>query len=124
MSDWFKENVMVICVAGMALGFILTLFGVFSVIIPDQSPAFLDNTVEFVGEWAYWVFVIGMILFVASVWKFFSVRSKIKKFENFIDVESKAKFLRNYDELEYLAWSLGGEYKVRLSEKKREYRIK
>ncbi|HEQ79082.1 MAG TPA: DUF3198 domain-containing protein [Euryarchaeota archaeon] len=124
MANWLKENTMLLSVVAASVGFVATLLGVFGVMIPEHAPDFMVGVLETIGNWGYWLLVIGIILLIGGIWQMWSIISKQKKFEKLIDVDGKAKFLRNQDDLEYLAWSLGGEYKERVKEKKRMFKIK
>ena len=106
------------------MGTIATLIGVFGVVIPEYAPSFLEGVLDSIGTWGYWILIAGTLLLIGGIWQTWSTHSKQKEFEELIDVDSQIKFQRNQDDLEYLAWDLGGEYRTRVKDKKKQFKIK
>lgn len=106
------------------LGIILTILGFFGVFYYDNSPGFLKRVIDSVGDWKYWCILIGPVLIIAGGWYFFDNINKRKEFKNLIETTSKAKFIRNLDRVEFLAWKLTPDHQNTLVEKKNEFHIK
>ncbi|MEM3852423.1 MAG: DUF3198 domain-containing protein [Methanomassiliicoccales archaeon] len=75
------------------------------------------------GNWTYWYMVAGPILFVGGVWWLYDSLRKIRQLSKYLQVDSKAKFVKNLDEIEYLAWLLPQKYEELVLEKKRQFKM-
>lgn len=106
------------------IGIILTILGFFGVFYYDDAPNFLKRTIDSVGDWKYWCILLGPILIIAGGWYFFDNLSKRREFKDLIKTTSKAKFIRNLDRVEFLAWKLTPEHQDQLAKKKKEFHIK
>jgi uncharacterized membrane protein len=109
----------------LILGIILTLLGILGVfIINDDSPKYLKDLNDSVGNWIYWCILVGPVVIIAGAWYFFDNRQKRKEFKELMETTSKAKFIRNMDRAEFLAWKLTVDHQKQLIEKKKELHIK
>jgi hypothetical protein len=108
----------------LILGIFLTILGFFGVFYYDNSPGFLRNIIDSIGNWKYWCILIGPILLIAGAWYFFDNVKMRREFKELMETTSKAKFIRNLDRIEYLAWKLTPEYQSQLAKKKSEFHIK
>lgn len=84
---------------------------------------FLGVFVEPLGSWVTWLAVAGPIGLVVCSWWLYDYMKKTKELAELIDTPSKAKFVRNLDDIEYLAWSLPRRFEVRVLEKKKEFKL-
>lgn len=108
-----------------AAGIILALFLVDRYAIGRQNlPEVLRNIDIWIGEWMIWIIVIGPILLLGGGWYFVDTVRKRREFERLIDTDSKAKFVRGQDRIEFLAWILGSDYHKRVESKKVEFNLK
>ena len=74
--------------------------------------------------WAYVTVVVGVGLILAGgLWSRGHIK-KVRRFEVLVTERSKANFLRNQEELEYLAWQLPSSYEERLMAKKKDFGVK
>ena len=106
------------------LGIILTIFGFFGVFFYGNTPDFIKEPLDSIGDWKYWCILIGPILIIAGGWYFFDNISKRREFKDLMKTTSKAKFIRNLDRVEYLAWKLTPDHQRLLTEKKKKLNIK
>ncbi len=83
-----------------------------------------ENLTAWAGEWNWWFLILGIILLFAGGWYTIDTLRKIRKFEEYINSDSKKKFVSDLRELEEIAYKLGRKYEERLEEKKRKWRIK
>ncbi len=110
-----------------AVSVFLTLVGITGVFFDDGLPSYLmpleDLAAPF-GSWAYWLVVGGPLLLVGGGWWLYDYFKKTRSLSRLIVTPSKAKFVRNLDEIEYLAWSLPKRFEVQVLDKKREFNLK
>lgn len=110
---------------------VLTIVGIIGVFFVGRLPASLsfleDLSAPFGssdgGNWAYWMLVVGPIGLAVCIWWVYDFFRKVQKLSRLIDTPSKAKFVRNIDDIDYLAWSLPQRFEDKVLEKKRGFRI-
>ena len=116
-----------LCSLILMLSIFLTLIGVAGVFYSDGLPSglsALDDLASPFGEWAYWLMVLGPIFLIGAVWWLYDYFKKTRSLARLIATPSKAKFVKNLDRIEELAWLLTTKEKIRVAEKKAEFRIK
>jgi len=109
----------------------LTIVGAIGVFFVSKLPSSLsfleDLSAPFRSSegsnWAYWMIVVGPIGLAVCVWWVYDYFKKVRRLGKLIDTPSKAKFVRNIDDIDYLAWSLPQRFENQVIEKKRELRI-
>jgi hypothetical protein len=115
------------------IGIILTILGIYGVFIYDSKvqpgeegapPEFVINLMKGVGDWIYWCVLAGPLILIAGGWYFFDNIQKRKEFNELMATTSKAKFIRNLDRAEFLAWKLTMNHQTQLIDKKKEFHIK
>jgi type VI protein secretion system component VasK len=77
-----------------------------------------------VGTWGYWILAIGAILLLIGVIWFWIYAANKRKFKKLMEEQSKAAFVKNLDDVEYLAWRLPMKFEERLLEKKKQFGIR
>ncbi|MFW6142331.1 MAG: DUF3198 domain-containing protein [Candidatus Saliniplasma sp.] len=118
-----KDNQIIISIIVIIAGAYLFILGLFSVILSDYAPETLLSMSEIMGNWIYWLFVLGAFLTFAFSWYLIDLYLKLKEFEELMDTESKSKFIKNIARIETLAVQLGSEYEDKVIEKENEYNI-
>lgn len=116
-----------LCSLLCTLSVFLTIVGIVGVFYPDGLPGYLAVLEELsapFGEWAYWLLLIGPLVLIGAVWWLYDYIKKSRTLERLMATPSKAKFVKNLDEIEYLAWSLPRRFETRVIEKKRKLNIK
>lgn len=118
----------------LELGFFLvlifsvaTFLGVLGAIFgPELEGALssLQSLIDPLGNWAYWLIAIGPIGLAISLWWLSDYFSKGKKLKKLIDTTSKAKFTKSMDDIDYIAWRLPKRFKLMVSRKKSELKIR
>jgi hypothetical protein len=106
------------------LGILLTVLGILGVFYNQPDINFLKRVTDAIGDWIYWCILLGPVLLIAGGWYFFDNINKRKEFKELITTTSKAKFIRNQDHIEFLAWKLTQKHQTQLAEKKKEFHIK
>ena len=84
----------------------------------------MEYLTAWAGNWNYWILGIGVILIFAGGWYLYDIIRKRRKFEEYMETESKKKFKENLRDIEEIAYKLGDRYVERFETKKREWRIK
>ena len=87
------------------------------------SLSFLVELAKPFGAWGTWLVVAAPIGLIVCVWWLYDYVKKTRELAELIDTPSKAKFVRNLDDIEYLAWSLPQRYENTVLKKKREFKI-
>ena len=85
--------------------------------------SFLNDLVQPFGTWVTWIGIIAPVSFVVSVWWLYDYVHKVRKLTGLMDTSSRAKFVRNMDDIEYLAWVLPRRFEKQVIEKKREFKL-
>lgn len=85
--------------------------------------SFLEDLATPFGDWVAWLAAIGPIAFIVCIWWFYDYIKKTRELAELIDTPSKAKFVRNMDDIDYLAWSLPQRFEDKVLAKKREFKL-
>ncbi len=85
--------------------------------------SFLQDLSDPFGRWIAWIVVAAPIGLIVCAWWYYDYVKKTRELGELIDTPSKAKFVRNLDEIEYLAWSLPQRYEDKVLTKKKEFKI-
>lgn len=104
----------------------VTIVGVVGVFLDDRLPSwlsFLRDASDPVGSWAYWLVVIGPLGLIVAIWWLYDFVKKSRKLADLMKTPSKAKFVRNLDDIEYLAWSLPQRFEDEVLQKKKDFGI-
>jgi hypothetical protein len=121
------------CLLSLLFGF-LTLVGVVGTffksttgdVVTYRLPDFLgflgDLATPF-GSWAAYLVVAGPIGLVICLWWLYDYVKKKRELAGLIDTPSRAKFVRNLDDIEYLAWVMPQRYEDEVLEKKKEFKL-
>ena len=107
-------------IVAMILG-LLELLVLFDIGMPDWSEPPLMNHIGY-GSW-FFVFIGGIVTILG--WMYFhDYNKKHKRFEELMETNSKASFIRNIVEIEELAIDLGPEYEERVIDKRKSLKVK
>lgn len=114
---------------GLLFGF-LTIIGIVGTYLNmnenNRLPpyiSFLQDLSDPFGRWIAWIVVAAPIGLIVCAWWYYDYVKKIRELAELIDTPSKAKFVRNLDEIEYLAWSLPQRYEDKVLTKKKDFKI-
>lgn len=108
----------------LVLGLVPTVLAIFNYFLRPSLPATVIDLLDAIGNWFIWLVVIGPLLALVGGWYFVDTLRKQREFEHLIEVPSKARFVRNRERLESLSWYLSSEYRQRLREQKKRWKIK
>ncbi len=120
----FREIKFELSLAIFAGGVLMSTLATFNYFLTAQAPALIRNVNAGLGDWIFWVAVLGYPLALGGGYYFVDLLRKRQQFERLMSSPSKATFVRNQDKIERLAWTLSPEYERRVVEKKREFKIR
>lgn len=107
----------------LILGAFMSLVGFFG-LYPSNAPNPISSMLDSIGNWYLWFIIVGPFLIIFGVWYATDYVKKAKEFESLIGTTSKAKFVKNLDRIEELAWFLTYKHQVKVAGKKMEFKIK
>ena len=118
----FREYTLEINLFGTVASGILLLIGIL-MFMPDYAPSLVGAASQ-MGDWKYWLFIIAPLFFMICSFYLGDIILKGRKFDKLVNTTSKANFVRNMDDIEYLAWKLTERHAKIVDEKKKEFGIK
>ncbi len=118
----WREYIVYISFTLMAVGFIFLLITTLAM-FSSSPPDYIKNFHKFTGDWIYWVFFLSIISFFVGLYYFYDTVKKLRKFKEYINSESKSKFLKNLKDLEIISYKLGPKHEEILEKKKREWKV-
>jgi len=95
-------------------------------IVTFRLPAGLSSLHDLIqpfGTWVTWIAIMAPIGFIVSIWWLYDYIKKTRKLASLMDTPSRAKFVRNMDDIEYLAWVLPRRFEKHVLDKKREFKL-
>ena len=95
----------------LVLGLALLVVGAVGILGPDDLG---------MGDGALFILIVGALLLSAGIAWMGAHLNRVKKFHVLLSENKKATFIRNLDEVEYLAWKLPTRFEVELAERKRK----
>ncbi len=95
----------------LILGLALLVVGAVGILGPDDLG---------MGDGALFILIVGALLLSTGIAWMGTHLNRVKKFHVLLSENKKATFIRNLDEVEYLAWRLPTRFGVELAEKKRK----
>jgi len=125
LKNFLKENLL-----GLSIGlfFVSLIFGILSgaawFVPPDKLSGGLRSFADAIGNWKYWIFLISAALVGISIYLMYSNFKKRSQFNELIETDSKQVFVKNLDDIEYLAYQLGPSYVEKVWDKKQLFKIK
>jgi len=85
--------------------------------------SFFETFLDPLGTWVTWIAVAAPIGLIVCAWWLYDFFKKTRELASLIDTPSKAKFVRNMDDIEYLAWTLPQRYEDKVIAKKKEFKL-
>jgi len=119
-----KENLLMLSTALFGISLVALLVSGVAWFAPDRITGGLKDMAEFMGNWKYWIFLLSAFLICVAVYFMYTNYQKRTRFNEMIHMDSKAEFVKNLDDLEYLAFQLGPRYEDKVWDKKQTFKIK
>jgi len=124
LEKFFKDFMLPISSIGTIVGVILTFIGVSGVFFDDKSWVKDSSVFDAIGNWDLWFLIIGGFLLIFAGFYLYDFLVTKRKFEEYIDTQSKSKILHNFDEIDKLAYKLGSSYLITWKDIKRKHKIR
>ena len=126
--DFMREYVLPFSIVTLIVGLFLFFMGIIWYIFRDlatnQTLGFYSNIIEEVGDWNFYLLVIGFIVTITGAWYIFSYYKKRKFVLEEIQTNKRSELLKRHSELKNAVKHLPSKYKKMLKEKEEELRIK
>lgn len=117
----FKLPISLIMIALTLLVFVILAIYYFKLtVLPPEFQQFAN----YLGGWSYYVFVLSLIGFLYFAYVLVSTDLERRKFEELINSDSKATFLKNARDLEVVSKKLGPTFEKRYKDRRDQLRIK
>ncbi|KYK28628.1 MAG: hypothetical protein AYK23_00140 [Candidatus Proteinoplasmatales archaeon SG8-5] len=113
-----------LCSIFIILGIVLITFCVPGLLYTEGDVGITATANDILGDWAYWILILGIALLIIGVFYVYGYFKYLKEFKELMKINSKAKFIKNLDRIEELAWRLHPRFENIVIEKKKEFRIK
>jgi hypothetical protein len=125
---FLRNHRLELCSIGLIISGIFLFIGTAGWLLPDtdfvNDSDYLQQILEPIGNYDFWVFVPSVIAFAILFWFFYDFIAKSRKFDKLVEISSKSNFKKNKEEMEYLAWELGDRFVERFEKRKNELRIR
>jgi hypothetical protein len=122
--DFLNKNKLTLSALSIVVGIPLIIMSILSLMYKPTDVGITATAHDLLGDWAYWLVIIGIILSAVGIYVIIIFFRQLKEFKKLIDDPSKAKFIKNLDRTEELAWRLNPKYEKVVIERKRKYKIK
>ena len=93
----------------LELGSFLCCLSAFATIVGIVGSFFLENLPSYLsvleelaspfGEWSYWLLIVGPLVLIGASWWLYDYFKKTRSLSKLMATPSKAKFVRNLDEI-------------------------
>jgi hypothetical protein len=103
------------------LSALMTLVGIVLAVVGLVD---ITNGTVGVGGWSIWALIAGFIIFAFGLFWLAGYLRNVRDFKELIGEQSKATFIKNMDDIEYLAWKLPTRYEDELMEKKKRFGVR
>jgi hypothetical protein len=123
-ENFIHENKPGLCVIGIILGIPSVVVSVLSLLWKTGDTGILLWAHGFLGNWAFWVVIIGLLLLVPGIYYLAVFIKQLREFNELMKTDSKASFIKNQDRIEELAWRLHPRYEKFVIEKKDKLKVK
>ncbi len=124
LNGWLQEHMLAVSSVGVIISTFMFLIGVLGQWYADESWA-PDAILSFVGDWAIWILIAGIIALGFSSYRFWLVRHYMSRFEEIISTNSKKEFQKNWTEIEQIArYHLPKEYRKKVSETREKFGLR
>jgi hypothetical protein len=124
IKEFVKENLLGL---SLFIGFLSLLIFLFSTVAwfrPTVLRGGFEDLAEGVGNWKYILFFVSAAALGVCTYLAYTNWKKRAEFEELMDTDSKAEFIKTLDDVEYLAYQLGSKYEERVIDKKQIFKIK
>lgn len=122
--DFLHKNKLILSVLSIVIGIPLIILSVLSFLYKPEDIGITATAHDLLGNWAYWLIIIGLTITIIGIYVIWIFIRQLREFRSLINDPSKAKFIKNLDRIEELAWRLNPRYEKMVIKRKRKYKIK
>jgi len=124
LSNWLQEHMLAVSSVSIIISTFMFLIGVLGQWYSEETWA-PDAILDFVGPWAIWILIAGIIALGFSSYRFWLIRHYMSRFDEIISTNSKKEFQKNWTEIEQIArYQLPKEYKKKVSETREKFGLR
>ncbi|MBA3046499.1 MAG: DUF3198 domain-containing protein [Candidatus Thermoplasmatota archaeon] len=124
IQNFMHENKPGLCAIGNIIGIPMIIIGILSALFKTGNTGILLWANNLIGNWAFWVILVGFVLFLPSIYYLIVFIRQLKEFKGLMSTESKVIFIKNQDRIEELAWRLHPKYEKMVINKKMKFKIR
>ncbi len=124
MYRFYHKNKLLIYPLSIAMGAPLTVVSILTLLHKTGDTGITLTLYNALGDWAYWLIIIGLILSLFGGYYITKFFGQLKEFKTLMDTPSRAKFIKNLDRIEELAWRLHPKYEAQVIDRKTKFNIK
>ncbi len=124
LKDYWNKNKRGLLLLITAVGLVITVLGVLELLFEFEMIDFEVPLMKQVDNYAWFFVIIGGIVLIGGYLYFREYNKNYKKFNELMEKESKAAFVRHIVEIEELAVSLGPDYEKQVMEKRKKLKVK
>ena len=122
--SYYGKNRLLIYPLSIATGVPLAIISVIALLYKPDDTGITLTLHNVVGDWAYWIIIIGLILVLFGGYNIVKFLGQLKEFKTLMDTTGRVKFIKNQDRIEELAWRLHPKYEKQVIDRKAKFNIK
>ena len=115
-----REYIFALSVIALLLGIVVIMFPIIHYALTDMQP----DLIRSVGEWNFYLVIIGFILLAAGLWYLFVYLKNRKFIIEEIDTNRRSEFMKRHGELINVVRKMPLKFQEMVEEKERELKIK
>ncbi|MEM0160803.1 MAG: DUF3198 domain-containing protein [Thermoplasmata archaeon] len=119
-----REYIIFFSVLIIGLGLFAAISSFYGVFLSTYQPDFFKIINDTLGYWTVWILILSIIVIFIGAWYTYDTIKKRRKFEEYINTDSKANFIKHMKDLEVISYKLGPRYQDILKEKKQNWKIR
>ncbi|MGC8497330.1 MAG: DUF3198 domain-containing protein [Thermoplasmata archaeon] len=119
-----REYIIFFSVLIIGLGLFFAISSFYGAFLSTYQPDFFKIINDILGYWTVWVLIFSIIVIFIGSWYTYDTIRKRRKFEEYINTDSKATFIKHLKDLEVISYKLGPRYQDIVKEKKQDWKIK
>ncbi len=124
VKQFFVDYTLPLSAIGTITGGILTFIGVAGVFFESKDWVKNNPFFDRIGYWDLWALIGGSLLLIMAAFYLYDNLISRKKFKELTDTDSKSKILRNFEEIDELAYKLGTPFTIMWKDIKRKHKIR
>ena len=126
LNAWLQEHMLAVSLVGTFVSTFMFLIGILGQWYSEETGPLIPYTIlDYIGDWAPWILVIGIISLGFSAYYFWLTKHYMSRFEEIISTNSKKEFQKYWTEIEQIArYQLPKEYQRRVSEVREKFGLR